>query len=488
MEKKIEENSRFRISDGTNHGSDHGTDHGSDHGPGHAAPATGEGNIREILHVALPLVASNALHTILTFTDRMFLSWYSPTSIAASVPASLLSFTFTCFFLGTGQYVSVLIAQFFGAGQNEDLAKSLWQGIFFTVMAAFIITLFIPLGNLIIDHSGHSALVIADEKIYFDILMLGGGLIVASAVLSSYFSGRSRTKIVMYLAMMGAVLNILFNYVLIFGKLGFPSMGIRGAGIATVSAAGMVVAAYVLLIFLGKDKKTYPLIRVFGFDKRIFFKLIRFGIPNGFQFFVDLATFSAFIFLIGLQGDAVLAASNIVLSVNMLAFMPMMGIGMATSILVGQYMGKGKPDIVIKVTYRTLKMAYIYGVSIGITFLFFPDFFLNFFKGENSSTFSMIQAEAIPLFRILPLFLLCDCTAIVFGNTLNGVGDTRFKMWYVIAIACLLFAPGESLILGYLRLPVIYGWGFCIFYIFCFGLGFYLRFKQGKWREIDMVG
>ena len=471
MDVKREEDFRSRISDGL-------------------SPATyeiGEGNFGEILRVSLPLVVSNAFHTVLTFTDRMFLSWHSQTSIAASVPASILSFTFVCFFLATGQYVNVLTAQFFGAKQNDDVAKSLWQGIYFTVISAFIITLFIPLGNLIIDYSGHSPHVIEEEKLYFGILMLGGGLIVATAVLSSYFSGRSRTKIVMYFAIMGAILNILFNYILIFGKLGFPSMGIRGAGIATVSAAGIVVVAYLFLIFLGKDRKTFPLIRMFGFDKRIFIKLIRFGVPSGFQFFVDLATFSAFIFLIGLQGDAILAASNIVLSVNMLAFMPMAGMGMATAILVGQYMGKMKQDVVIRVTYRTLKMAFIYGVLAGIAFFFFPEFFLSFFKGENGGSFSKIRAEAIPLFKILPVFLLCDCVAIVFGNALNGVGDTRFKMWFVIAIACLLFAPGESLILGYFRLPAIYGWIFCSFYIFCFGFGFWLRFKQGKWRDIDMI-
>ena len=197
---------------------------------------TEEGGFGEILRVSLPLVASTASHTVLTFTDRMFLAWYSPTAIAASVPASLLSFTFTCFFLGTGQYVNVLIAQFFGAKQDEDLARSLWQGIYFSIVSAFLIILFIPLGLLIINNSGHSLAVIVEEKAYFQILMFGGGLIVMNAVLASFFSGRSRTKIVMYLSLMGAVLNIILNYILIFGKLGFPAMGIRGAGIATIIA------------------------------------------------------------------------------------------------------------------------------------------------------------------------------------------------------------------------------------------------------------
>ncbi|MCP4755581.1 MAG: MATE family efflux transporter, partial [Proteobacteria bacterium] len=318
---------------------------------------TGDGSFGEILRVTLPLVAATASHTILTFTDRVFLSWYSPTAIAAAVPASILSFTFTCFFLGTGQYVNVLIAQFFGAKQNEDLARSLWQGIYFTLLSAVIIILFIPLGFFIIEHSGHSPAVIAEEKAYFGILMFGGGFIVMGAVLSSFFSGRSLTKVVMYLSVMGAAINIVLNYVLIFGKLGFPGMGIRGAGIATITASGVVVFSYVVLILIGKDRHQFPVTRLIGFNKRIFLKLIRFGVPNGFQFFIDLATFSAFIFLIGLQGDAILAASNIVLSVNMLAFMPMLGIGQATSILVGQYMGRKKPDIGISVTYRSLKLA-----------------------------------------------------------------------------------------------------------------------------------
>jgi len=389
--------------------------------------------------------------------------------------------------MGTGQYVNVLIAQFFGADQNEDLARSLWQGIYFTLMAAFVIVLCMPLGLFIIDHSGHSVQVIAEEKAYFSILIYGGGLNIMAAVLGSYFSGRSRTKIVMYLSFLGAVLNILFNYVLIFGKLAFPAMGIRGAGIATVAASGFVVLAYVALILAGRDRHQYPVTRLIGFNRKIFTKLFRFGAPNGFQFFIDLVTFTAFIFLIGLQGDTVLAASNIVLSVHMLAFMPMVGLGQAIGILVGQCMGRRQPDVAIVITRRALKMAALYCVSTGIAFYFFPHFFIGLFRGDNASAYDAIQAAAIPIFRMLPAFILCDCFANIYGGALGGVGDTRFKMWVMIIVAVFVFTPGEILILGYWRLQAVYGWLFCTFYIFLFGSALYLRFRQGKWREIDMV-
>ena len=448
---------------------------------------TGEGSIGEILRVSLPLVASTTSHTIMTFTDRMFLSWYSPAAIAASVPASLLSFTFICFFLGTGQYVNVLIAQFHGAQRNDDVARSLWQGTYFALIAASIIAFCTPLGSFIINHSGHSSQVIVEEQAYYKILMFGGGLVIMTAVLGSYFSGRSQTKILMYLSFMGAILNILFNYILIFGKLGFPAMGIRGAGLATISASAFVVLAYIVLILIGEDRHRYPVTRLTGFNKRIFAKLIRFGAPNGFQFFIDLATFSAFIFLIGLQGDTVLAASNIVLSVHMLAFMPMVGLGQAIGILVGQCMGREQPDIAVKVTHRALIMAVVYGLLTGVLFFFLPHFFVGFFRGDDAVSYDAIQAAAIPIFRVLPAFLMCDCFANVFGGALGGVGDTRFKMWIMIVFAVLLFAPGEVLILGYWQLSVIYGWLFCTFYIFLFGSALYLRFRYGRWREIDMI-
>ena len=457
------------------------------HGLSRKRHQAGEGSFREILKVSLPLVASTTSHTIMTFTDRMFLSWYSPTAIAASVPASLLSFTFICFFLGTCQYVNVVIAQFFGAKHNEDVARSLWQGIYLALMATVIIILCTPLGTFIIDHSGHSPQVIVDEKAYFKVLMYGGGLIVMTAVLGSYFSGRSQTRVVMYLSFMGAILNVVFNYVLIFGKLGIPAMGIRGAGIATVSASACVLIAYIVLILAGRDRHQFPVTRLIGFDKRIFAKLIRFGAPNGFQFFIDISTFSVFIFLIGLQGDTVLAASNIVLSVDMLAFMPMVGLGQAIGILVGQCMGRRQPDIAVTVTHRALMMAVLYGVFIGIVFFFFPKFFIDFFRGVDTGSYYAIQEAAIPIFRILPAFLLCDCFAYIFGGALGGVGDTRFKMWVLIALSTLLFAPGEVLILGYWRLSAVYGWLFCTFYLFLFGSVLYLRFRTGKWRKIDMI-
>ncbi|MCG8339497.1 MAG: MATE family efflux transporter [Proteobacteria bacterium] len=445
-------------------------------------------HFKEIIRVSLPLVASTASYTVLTFTDRMFLSWYSAEAIAASVPAMVLSFAFICFFMGTGQYVNVLIAQFYGASQNDNVARSFWQGVYFSIFAGLVLLLFIPLGNLIIDVSGHSPEVIVQEKLYFDVLMYGAGLVVMVNVLAAYYSGRGRTNVVMYTSFLGAAVNIFLNYILIFGKFGLPEMGIKGAGLATVLANAFIVLFYAIIIFGGKDRRKIPVSRYIGFNWRIFSKLIRFGAPNGFQFFIDVSSFTAFIFLIGLHGDDILAASNIVLSVNMLAFMPIVGFGQATSILVGQYMGRKDQESVVSITWDTIKVAALYGVAVSCTFIAFPEFYLQFFKSDDVVAFAKITEAAIPFFMVLPSFLIADTFAIIIGSALGGAGDTKFKMWFSIFGACALFVPIQFLILRTFNISAIFGWVWLSLYWAIVGFVFWLRFKRGIWRNIDMVG
>lgn len=444
-------------------------------------------HLKEIIKVSLPLVASTASYTVLTFTDRMFLSWYSPEAIAASVPAMALSFAMICFFMGTGQYVNVLIAQFYGAKQMDDLAKSFWQGIYFSVLSGLILILFIPLGSLIIENSGHSPEVIIQEKLYFEILLLGGGFVVMMNVLAAFYSGRGKTRMVMYISFLGAAVNIVLNYMFIFGKLGVPEMGIKGAGIATVLANIVIVLVYLGFIFRKKERARFPLTSHFLPNLRIFKKLIRFGAPNGFQFFIDVTGFTVFIFLVGLHGDEHLAATNIVLSINMLAFMPIVGFGQATSILVGQYMGRKDQDSVVSLTWETVKVAGIYGILLGSTFLLFPEFYIQFFNSGDEASFQKITDISVSLLMVLPFFLLSDIGAIILGSALGGAGDTRFKMWFSILGSCLIFIPGEFVILKFLRLTPTHGWIWFILYLMIVGTVFWLRFQKGEWRKIDMV-
>lgn len=451
------------------------------------SPKSSEGSVKEILAIALPLILSQASHTVLTFTDRMFLSWYSSTSIAASGPAAIFSFSIICFFRGTGSYVSTLTAQFYGAKKSSQISKVFWQGIYLVLISTLLIIALIPVGNVIIDHSGHSSAVIVQEKIYFDILMYGGGLVVLEAVLAAFFSGRGRTKVIMYTWFAGAVLNIIFDYVLIFGKLGVPEFGIAGAGIGTALAHLIVVTVYAVLIFQKKYRHKYRIHLFWRFNRELFFKLIRFGTPEGFHFFIDVAGFSAFIFFVGVHGEFALAASTLTIFVDMMAFMPMIGIGIATAVLTGQYIGKKKKDVAVRVTNNAMMITAFYGLIIGCLFWFIPDVFINCFKGNDHNAFVQITNEAKPLFRILPIFLMSDSLHILYGAALSGAGDTKFKMYVAALSAVFLYVPGEYFILKHWQHPAVYGWWWSILHLLVIGLVYMFRFRSQKWRKIDLI-
>ena len=216
-------------------------------------------------------------------------------------------------------------------------------------------------------------------------------------------------------------------------------------------------------------------------------RLLRFGLPNGISFFLDIASFSAFIFLIGNAGKATMAASNIVLSIEGLSFMPVLGIGIATSTLVGQYIGRQRKEVAIKAAYSCLKLTLAYAISIGVLFVFVPEIFVGLFTRVNPEEFTEIAGHIYPMMKILAFFIFFDAISITFASTIKGAGDTKFQMIMSILCAWLLFVPGIYVILQIYSLPVKFAWLWATFYLAVLALIFFLRFKSNRWQKIDVI-
>ena len=127
---------------------------------------------KAVLKVSLPLVASMASTTLMLFTDRLFLGWYSTEALAASTPAGLLAFTLMSFFLGVAAYTNTFVAQYTGAGAHERVGACLWQGIYFSLLAGAILAAMSMFGENIFRLAGHPPEIQYLETIYFRILML----------------------------------------------------------------------------------------------------------------------------------------------------------------------------------------------------------------------------------------------------------------------------------------------------------------------------
>ncbi|WP_428898095.1 multidrug resistance protein [Parelusimicrobium proximum] len=441
----------------------------------------------ELLIVALPLIVTNACSVLMQFTDRVFLSWHSPEALAACVPAGSLAFTFAAIFVGLASYTGVFVAQYHGQKKKANISVSLWQGIIVSVISGLLIACMTPAGVWFIGIFKHSPDVLALERQYFTILNSFNFFVILNSALAAFFIGRGKTAVPMTVAVLGNVFNLVFDYVFIFGMGPVPSMGIQGAAIASVMGSACMSLIYIFWIMKKKYRTKYRVNKLFGFYKPAFVRLVRYGVPNGFGFFMDILSFSMFTFMVGHIDTLSLAASNIVMSMQSLSFMPILGLGMAVQVLVGQYIGKNRKDQVGVIVKSACKIGFAYAVVLSVLFFFVPKLFIGIFLPEGAENALEITRLAMPLMNIISIFILGDCAYLIFGDAIRGAGDTKFHMFVMLTCAWGLLVPGTYVIVYVLHAPVFWVWMWLAFYAWITAVFMTFRYMSGHWRKINIT-
>jgi len=449
-----------------------------------------KGGYREALKIGLPLVVSMLSTTVMTFTDRIFLGGYSLEALSASVPASITAFLFLCFCMGVVEYAGVFVAQYTGAAQPHKVGRAMWQGVWFCVPAGLILAGFWFLAEPIFILGGHPPEIMRLEVVYFRILSLGGLPFLLGLSLSCFFSGRGLTKPVMVVTMVGTIINIPLDYCLIYGIGPFPELGIAGAGIATVIGYSLPVLMYVRLVFTAENERTYRVRSDWRLDRDLFRRFMRFGVPGGVEFFLDTFAVSFFVFMIGRFGEVELASTSAVFSIYNLAFLPIIGLNIATSIMVGQAMGERNVAQASYSTQSVFHLAIGYMAVMAALFVFFPELLLNLFRprGESANNFSAVVDMGVVLMRYAAAFTLIDAVAIIYVGGLKGAGDSRFTM-VIFGVASMVCMIGPIVGLSMLGVRNIHGPWLCLLvYVLFLATAFIVRFRKGPWQRIEMIG
>jgi len=447
-----------------------------------------DGGYWEVLVIGIPLILSTATWSVQHFVDRMFLSWYSPETIAAAMPAGMLSFAIISLFIGTAGYVSTFVAQYYGAKRYHRIGPALWQGLYISLFGGLVMLCIIPLAEPAFRFIGHSPSIQEHEVIYFQIMCIGGGAYIGSYALSGFFSGRGKTWPVMWVNAATTVVNLVLDYALIFGHWGFPELGIRGAAIATVAAGVFSLLVFFVLLFSGGKDRIYHTKKGWRFEKDLFGRLLRFGFPSGMQFFLEIAGFTGFVLIVGRLGTASLAATNIAFNINTLAFMPMIGCGIAISVLVGQYLGAQKPDIAQKAAYSGFHLTFIYMSSIAAAYALAPDIFIAPFADQaDPKVFEEIYAYSVILLRFVAIYCLFDTMNIIFCSAIKGAGDTRYVMVMTVILSVFVLIFPVFVAVEILEFGLMVAWVFATVYVISLGLSFYVRFLGGKWKSMRVI-
>lgn len=443
---------------------------------------------RELLAIAFPLILSTGAWSVQQFVDRIFLTWYSPEAIAAVMPAGILNFTILSLFIGTASYVGTFVAQYYGSGQEHRIGPAVWQGIYLSIFGGLFVMALIPLARPFFDLIGHTPPVREYEIVYFQILCLGAIPAIASSALSGFFSGRGETLPVMWVNIAATALHLALDYLLIFGNYGFPRWGVPGAAFALICSGVFSCVVFFVLMARKKHRACFSALRSRAFNPELFRRILRYGLPNGVQFCMDVAGFTVFLLMIGRLGTTELAATNIAFNINSIAFMPMIGVGIAVSILVGQNLGKNNTVNAERATWSGFHITCLYMGSIAFLYVALPGLFLGPFAAHsNSSEFAGIRDLAIVLLRFVAFYSLFDTMNIIFASAIKGAGDTRFVMYMLFIISGGVLIVPSILAFLVFHADVYFGWILASAYVCCLGIVFLLRFLGGKWKHMRVI-
>jgi MATE family multidrug resistance protein len=422
------------------------------------------------------------------FVDRMFLAWYSAEALAASVPAGILNYTLASLFISTAGYVSTFIAQYTGAGRGRDAGPILWQSLYLSLFCGVLLLPLIPLAPSLFDWIGHAPAVRPHETAYFRILCAGNFPAIAAAALSGFFSGLGRTLPIMWLTLAINLLHAALDYVLVFGKFGCPEMGISGAALASVISAYLLCVCLAALIFTRENEARYGVRSGRRFDLSLLRRLLRFGLPSGAQIFLDVGGITCFILFVGRLGVMELAATNLAFNINGFAFMPMIGLGTAVSVLVGRYLGADRPDHAQRSVTTGLSVTFLYMVSIGCLFWFLPGLFLYPFAAKaDPATFPAVYALASTLLKFVAAYSLFDTLNIIVGSCLRGAGDTRFVFRIFLVLSIFALALPAFIAIIVLHRGIYTAWTILSLYCALLGICFLLRYLNGKWKSMRVI-
>lgn len=455
------------------------------------------GSSRELLKLALPLVISQSFMTVQVLADTLLLAKHDTDEMTASFPAVMWFWLGFGFLSVTAGYTSTFVAQYTGAKRPHRVGPAVWQGLYFSLFAGLLFLLVVPAAPWLISLAGHEPHLQQLETTYLRCLGFAALPMLIMGAVNGFFSGRGHTWTVLGIEACGTGVNVGLALLLIFGRGGFPELGIAGAGWSTVIGSWASAFLALALFFRRRQRQEFATLSGWRFERDLFGRLLKFGGPAGLQIFLDVLVFHLFTQLVGRLGPAALGATTLTVRFNMVAFLPMMGIGQAVSILVGQRLGADQPDLAEKSAYTGVKWNFGYMCFVAAAYLLMPGVLVSAFENaDDAAKFGEIAAVVPTLLACVAIYSLADAVNVTLAFALRGAGDTRFVTWLTFALAWpIMVLPTFAVVIhrDWLRAvfpgaePLYWAWGFATAFIVVMAAGFAWRFRMGKWKTMRVI-
>lgn len=446
---------------------------------------------REVLQVAMPLMVSAGMFSLVLFADRTLLLWYDGESMSASMAAGNLFWVLVCLPVGIASMTGAIVSQYVGAGQQERIGRFLWQSVWLSLMTAPWFAGSAWIATQLFEAASQPPELIQLEATYLRLLLLGAVGMVLETALSGFFSGTERTSVIMWVSVASGLLNLTLDLLLIFGAGPIPELGIAGAAIGSAASFWFKVICYAALLLRPTYEAVYCLRQGFGFDRGVLGNLLFFGFPTGLMYLTESGGFTVIVLRIGSLGDIPLRATTMAINFNMIAFIPLVGVSIASSVLVGRHLLQSGPARAARSVYGAMAIGGCYSGIWMLGYLAFPDVMMSLYElnergiqaGGSAARESIELARG--LLRFVAIYVVLDAVQLILAGALRGAGDTWFVLLTGVAASVIALAIGFTFEPGSGQLH--WWWWMVALWVWLLAMMMTARFFQGSWRRMRMV-
>jgi putative MATE family efflux protein len=444
------------------------------------------GRGREVWNLALPIIGAMSSQNVLNLVDAAMVSHIGPTASAAVGLGSMVNFMAFSAITGLSTAVQAMAARRYGEGRYAETAIPLNGGIFLSLLIG------VPLALLLILHAAqifaaldHDAEVVRQGTVYLQCRLFGIAAIGINFSFRGYWSAVKKT--VLYLCTLFGIccLNILLDWLLIFGKLGLPELGVKGAGLASVISACCGTLAYCAFgwryargagFFAGLPRLAQLL------------DLLRIGLPACAQQLLYSGGFVTLFWIVGQVGTDELAVSYVLVNITLTAVLPALGFGLASATFCGQALGRHDVEDAYRWAWDVYRASWWVYAAMALPMLLLTDPLLRLFFGGGHDAVASARLLALgetPL-RMIGAGVVLDGLGFVLMQSLLGVGASRMVMLISVGLQWGLFLPLAWLVGPVLLLGLLPIWGLMLCYRGAQTLAFIAVWRSRSWARIAL--
>lgn len=433
---------------------------------------------KDIWKIAYPCLISLVMEQLIGMTDTAFLGRVGEVELGASAIAGV--YYLAIFMVGFGFSIGaqIIIARRNGERNYKDIGNVFYHGIYFLFALAVVIFFASHwLSPLLLKKVVSSEHIYEAAISYIDWRVYGFFFSFAAAMFRAFYIGTTQTKTLTLNSIIMVLSNVLFNYVLIFGKFGFPALGIAGAAIGSSLAELVSLIFFIVYTSRKIDCSKYGINRFVHFKGRVLQNIFKISLWTMIQNFFSLSTWFLFFLFVEHLGERSLAITNVIRSLSGFPFMIMMAFASTCGSLVSNLIGAGKHDYVHVTIWQHIRLAYVFVLSLVLVYALFPQFIISIFTDIPE-----IIVDGVPSLWVLCTIYLISVPANIYFQSVSGTGNTQ-KAFLLEMVTLVIYVVYSYFIIVYLKLDVAYCWTNEHVYALFILLFSYYYMRNGNWRD-----